>query len=131
MPAVMSGAESQPIIVLIDADEQQRRRYASALRARGHWVAAASGPALGRSLVMRLQPALVVADLETIAPDFEPLRPVLADLIGDDPASPVILLGSGAAREEHPAVLAEVDRELGADELVDVVEPILSKRGQK
>jgi hypothetical protein len=100
---------AEAVVVIIDADNEARSACAALLRAHGYLVATTSNRLGARALIARLDPALVIADRETIAPDYEPIGQAIDELLGLSEreaaeAPEVLLLVTEELRERAPAV---------------------------
>src|SRR5690606_1919871 len=91
------GAERR--VLLVVANDADRQEIVEFLEVFGYQVSWASDPAKAAKLFVRTSPDVVVADLETIAPDFEPLRPSLEALFGTSAPRPVVIVGTDDCRE--------------------------------
>lgn len=95
-------------VLVIAADDAVRGEVVAFLEVFGFQVAWARDAGAGAKLFARMSPHVVVADLETIAPDFEPLRPSLEALFGNASPRPVVILGTDDPRERVEWVEAAV-----------------------
>lgn len=129
MPALLvsglnpTGAAAR--VLVVEADGALRAGYAEALRARGCGVATAPDRLSAARLVTRLVPNLVIGDLETLAPDFEPLEPALEELFGDSEPAPILLLSDQPRRERNASVARTLEKPVSAVELCDAVAALL------
>lgn len=112
-------------VLLVAEDETMRHEIVSFLEVFGYQVSWAADAASAAKLFARLDPQAVVADLETIAPDFEPLRPSLEALFGMGEPRPVVIVGTDDPREKVEWVKAAVpDPRIagGREELLQALE---------
>jgi CheY-like chemotaxis protein len=114
-------------ILVVDQDDAARRDAVAVLERLGYKVACAADRGSAARLLTRLEPAVVVADLETLAPDFEPLGTALEELFLEHAPCPVILLGTSKPREQTEWIKAAVPKPLvfgTIEKLVAAVEAI-------
>jgi hypothetical protein len=114
-------------VLVVAADDALRGRLAASLRGEAWMVVTAPHRDSARSLCARLEPDVVVAELETIAPDFEPLRPALDQQFGDAPWSSVVLVSDAPLREPIGAIKAVVPAGVEGRDLVHALEPLLTR----
>jgi CheY-like chemotaxis protein len=124
--ATPPGAEPATRVLVVHADDAARSAIAGALEDAAYAVVTAPDTRVARLLLSRLTPALIVADIETLAPDFEPLRPALDEMIGNGRALPVVLLSDERRPDTPDAVRAIVSRTSSRDELLEVVNQLRS-----
>lgn len=117
-------SESGSRVLVAHAHDTRRRAIALALEDAGHSVVTAHDARVAAMLMSRVHPSIVVADVETVAPDFEPLGPALEGLFGDGAPVPVVLLSDHRRPSMPEAVQAVVDAESSADEVLAVVEHV-------
>jgi CheY-like chemotaxis protein len=95
-------------VLVLHGDDERRLALSALLERDGCAVVAAPNRDVARALFERMAPRVVVADVETLAPDYEPLRPVLDELFGL--ASPsLVLLGDGRPRELPAAIVSVIE----------------------
>jgi hypothetical protein len=108
-------------VLVLDRDDESRKDAVGILERLGFQVAWAAERGGARGLYLRLRPHVVVADLETIAPDFEPLRAALEDLFAGEKPAAVVLLGTEKPREEIEWVKAAVLKPLTIEHIEKLV----------
>jgi hypothetical protein len=113
-----ASGRNTPRVLVVAADDDLRTRLARALRGRRYALATAAHRDGARALYARLEPDLVVVDLETLAPDYEPIRPALEALFGEMPPSKVVVVSDAPVRERVSAVQAVIPACASQDELV-------------
>ena len=111
-------------MMVIDSDRDTRLTIATRFSHEGYGVITAANPEEAAVKFERYRPAVVVANVETIAPDFEPLRTTLDELFGSDQPK-IVLLGDRQPRELPNAVATVIPRPWSQDDLVDVVTTLL------
>ncbi len=125
MPYLEAISEvSRARVLVAHADDVRRKLLCLCLESAGHAVVPAQDAQLAAMLMSRVRPCVVVADVETIAPDFEPVRPALEALFGDEPEVPVVLLSTHRRPDMPDVVKALVSPTIAADELITLVEQI-------
>jgi len=95
LQAVLTPPRRRRRVMIVDGRDEPRRALAEALEHAGYAVVTAHDRAVARSLFHRLTPTLIIADVETVAPDFEPLGPAFEELLGN-------------ASESHPSPASDV-----------------------
>jgi CheY-like chemotaxis protein len=114
-------------IVVVDEDPVARDQIAGALRRLGCLVATAESRLEARRLIRRLEPRVLVADIETIAPDFEPLGPTFEELLHCVPQPAVVLVGASAPRERATQVVGSLLKPVQDADVLRMVEPHLDR----
>jgi hypothetical protein len=110
--------ETRRVAVLVVARDEVRRASLGALCARPEVEVVLAGDAgEAAALYARLLPLAVVADRESIAPDYEPLRPALEQLFGGHPPCGVLLLCEEEPREQVDWIAATLPERPARDEL--------------
>jgi len=126
LPNALLPDGRMPAVVVADSDDDRRSELGDWLHELDCLVARAANREQVRSLVRKLRPKVLVADVETIAPDFEPLRPTLDDLLPGLTKTAVILVSDGAARELPDDVVTVLQRPVIRDELLAEVATLVS-----
>ncbi|HZO15491.1 MAG TPA: response regulator [Polyangiaceae bacterium] len=108
-------------VLVIDREDTSRQDAVAVLERLGFQVAWAADAGGAGMLFTRLQPHVLVADVETVAPDFEPLRSALEDLFGHNQPVPVVLIGSDKPREAIEWVKAFVPKPLSFGNIEQLV----------
>lgn len=125
MPYVESVLTSDSCRVLVaDADNVRRLELTRALEDAGHSVVTAPDARVASLLTGRVHPSIIVADIETVAPDFEPLGPALEVIFGDTDAVDVILMSDHRRPDLPAAVKAILSETCTPAEMLDVVERV-------
>ena len=119
--AVWQADAGERRVLVIDREDTSRQDAVAVLERLGFQVAWAADAGGARMLFTRLQPHVLVADVETVAPDFEPLRTALEDLFGDNEPVAVVLLGSDKPRETLDWVKAFVPKPLSFGNIEQLV----------
>jgi hypothetical protein len=114
-PAVWTRSRKRVLVVALD--DERRVALAELSRRPGLEVVTAADLDEARMLYQRLRPMIVVADRESIAPDFEPLRPTFEGLFGSQAPCDVILLTDDPPREEVDHIAAVLPERPAKDEL--------------
>ena len=127
LPNALLPESRTPAVVVADADDDSRGELSDWLHSLGCLVARATNRAQVRSLVRKLKAQVLIADVETIAPDFEPLRPTFDDLFPGLTRPKVILISDGVRRELPDKVLAVLPRPVQRDQLLDLVAPLVAE----
>jgi CheY-like chemotaxis protein len=126
--AAWHGDSGDRRVLVVDGDPTSRQDTVSVLERLGYQVAWAAEPSGARKLLARIHPHVLVADLETIAPDFEPLRAALEILFGGGPPVSVVLIGTDEVREDIEWVKAAVPKPLSfgrIERLVTAIEALV------
>ncbi len=148
LQAVLTPPRRRRRVMIVDAHDEPRRELAAALEGQGDAVVTAHDRGVARTLFYRLAPTLIIADVETIAPDFEPLGPAFEELLGggppsspvpvvarstDEPVPPprVLLLSDGATRSIPPEVDCVVDRSTDLSGILHEVAGLLPLESQR
>lgn len=148
LQAVLTPPRRRRRIMIVDAHDEPRRELAAALEEQGYAVVTAHDRGVARTLFYRLAPTLIIADVETIAPDFEPLGPAFEELLGGDPPSSpiavasrrsdepptpprVLLMSDGATRSIPPEVDCVVDRRTELTGILHEVAGLLPLESQR
>jgi hypothetical protein len=115
-------------VLVVAHDAATRCKFVSVLNDAACAVAMAPDAACAAALYARLEPALLIADLETIAPDFEPLRAALDGVFGDAPPASVVLLSDEPPRERHDDVVSVIAESTTPEQLAHLLDALLQER---
>jgi DNA-binding NtrC family response regulator len=126
MPAVLAPGQGARRVMVIEGDPEQRSGLAAALRKAGMTVATADDVRVARRLIQRFVPHVVVADLETVAPDFEPLRPVLDDLLAASDDVAVVLLDDQQRGETAECVRRSFEKPTLPERVAEAVAELIA-----
>ncbi len=126
LPNALLPSGRTAAVVVADLDDDRRGELGDWLHELDCLVARAANREQVRSLVRKLRPKVLIADVETLAPDFEPLRPTLDDLLPGLTKPAVILVSDGAARELPDDVVTLFRRPVVRDELLARVATLVS-----
>jgi hypothetical protein len=129
MPYVDSGIGSGAScrVLVAHGNDTKRRAIAAELEDAGHTVVTAHDARVAAMLVARVRPSIVVAEVETIAPDFEPLGPAFEAMFGDRESVPVILLSD----HRRPSLPETVERFMPeTSEPAEILEAVEAVRRQ-
>ena len=126
LAAALAPGGAATSIVVADRDEASRNRIAEELRRCGALVATAESRWDTRKLIRLLHPSVLVADIDTIAPDFEPLGPTFEELLHEVPEPAVILIGTSAPREPGAQVVGSLLKPIDPSQLLRLVEASLA-----
>jgi CheY-like chemotaxis protein len=127
LPKALVRKSRTPAAVVVDADEGSREELCTWLRSMGCVVAAASDGAQARSLLRRSRAGLLIADVETIAPDYEPIGPVLEELVRGLDTVTVVLLAEEPQRARCAAA-AVLPKPTSRARLLTTIEPLLARK---
>ncbi len=123
LDATLGSGRAVRVLVVI-AHEGRRRDLALALEGAGYAVVTAAEARVAAVLLSRVRPALVVADVETVAPDFEPVAAAFEAMFGDNEHVPVVLLSDHRRPGLPDTVRAIVSAESTPPEIVEVVDSL-------
>lgn len=118
-------ARNTPRVLVLASDDALRARIASALRGQRYALATAAHRDGARALYARLEPDLVVAELETLAPEFEPLRLSVEALFGESRAAKVVLVTNEPVRERFDPICAVIPPNVSQEALVVALRSLL------
>jgi len=124
-PSAFRPNDERVRVLVVAHDPATRRKFASVLNDAGCAVAMAPDTACAAALYARLEPALLIAELETIAPDFEPLRAALDGVFGNAPPTSVVLLSDEPQRERHEDVVGVIAESLAPEQLSSLLDALL------
>ncbi len=116
-------------LMIVDADDDSRRTLGMHFSELGYAVVCAQSVETAHALYARLRPSLVIVDVETVAPDFEPLRVAFDNVFGSD-VPQIVLLSDGEPRELPEQVAFVLHRPWSGDALdraIDTLLPLESK----
>jgi CheY-like chemotaxis protein len=122
LEAVLGGEQAVRVLV-VHGEDDARGAISGALEESGYAVVTAHDTRVARLLLSRLTPAFIVADVETLAPDFEPLRAALEAMMGTAQA-PVVLLSDERRPDMPELVRAIVSRASRPAEVLEVIEEL-------
>ncbi|HZO12486.1 MAG TPA: hypothetical protein VFB62_04490 [Polyangiaceae bacterium] len=120
-----SKARNTPRVLVLASDDELRARIAGALRGQRYALATAAHREGARALYTRLEPDLVVAERETLAPDYEPLRPAVEALFGASRAAKVVLVTEEPVRDRFDSICAVIRPDVSQDALVVALRSLL------
>lgn len=124
LQAVFTPPAPAQRLMVIDADDDTRRSLGIHFSNLGYAVVCAQSIETAHALYARLRPRLVILDVETVAPDFEPLRSAFDSMFGDD-VPQIVLLSDGEARELPEQVAFVLHRPWSEDALDVAVETLM------
>jgi CheY-like chemotaxis protein len=125
LPYTDVTAESRGFVLLVDDDIAFLRGFSRLLRLAGYDAVAAPDGSSALRLCHRLEPALVISDLEMPPPNGVELAASLVERMGD--AAPPVILLTGSSRPPQAAggVVAVLAKTIRPDELLGEIEPYL------
>ena len=127
LPKALVRKGRTPAAVVVDANPESRNELCEWLRSMGCLVAAAGDAIQARALLRRSRAGLLLADVESIAPDFEPIVPVLDDLVSGLEVPTIVLLSEEPRRAQCAAAAAIVRKPTSRADLVAAIDPLLEQ----
>jgi CheY-like chemotaxis protein len=134
LQSVLTPPRRRRRIMIVHSQDAPRRELAELLEKRGYAVVTAHDVDVARALHQRLAPTLIIAEIETLAPDFEPIALALDALLGENAdAEPphLIVLGDGASRSIPPGIDCIVEPPALAEHVLHQVQHLLPIESQR